>query len=52
MSTIQQSAPNTPPGSDERVVRTNMLRWLLVRPEMGAIAGSIAVWIFFAIVAS
>lgn len=35
----------------ERVLRVNPLRRLLVRPETGAIAGSIAVWIFFAIVA-
>src|SRR2546430_14130638 len=52
MSTIQESAPEAKPGPDERVARTSVLRWLLVRPEMGAIAGSIAVWIFFAIVAS
>jgi simple sugar transport system permease protein len=38
-------------GKDERVAKVNPLRNLLVRPEMGAIAGSIAVWIFFAIVA-
>jgi simple sugar transport system permease protein len=36
---------------DERIARTNPLRRLLVRPEMGALAGSIAVWLFFAIVA-
>ncbi len=36
---------------DERVARTSPLRRLLVRPEMGALAGSIAVWAFFAIVA-
>src|SRR5713101_4405423 len=36
---------------DERVARTSPLRRLLVRPEMGALAGSIAVWVFFAIVA-
>ncbi len=35
----------------ERMVRVNPLRRLLVRPEMGAVAGSIVVWIFFAIVA-
>src|SRR6266566_4331320 len=34
----------------ERVVRANPLRRLLVRPETGAVAGSIAVWIFFAII--
>src|ERR1700694_2469781 len=36
---------------DERVARGGSLRRLLVRPEMGALAGSIAVWLFFAIVA-
>src|SRR5438874_6893512 len=35
----------------ERTVRVNPLRRLLVRPETGAVVGSIAVWIFFAIVA-
>src|SRR5258706_10864858 len=35
----------------ERPLRVNPLRRLLVRPETGAVAGSIAVWIFFAIVA-
>src|SRR5712691_1304142 len=34
-----------------RMVRANPLRRLLVRPETGAVVGSIAVWIFFAIVA-
>jgi len=33
------------------MLRTNTLRRLLVRPETGAVAGAIAVWIFFAIVA-
>src|SRR5881396_915359 len=35
----------------ERTVRVNPLRRLLIRPETGAVVGSIAVWIFFAIVA-
>jgi simple sugar transport system permease protein len=35
----------------ERMSRANPLRRLLVRPETGAVVGSIAVWIFFAIVA-
>src|SRR5258706_908109 len=35
----------------ERVLRVNPLRRRVVRPETGAVAGSIAVWIFFAIVA-
>ena len=37
--------------TSERTLRVNPLRRLLVRPETGAVAGSIAVWIFFAIVA-
>jgi simple sugar transport system permease protein len=36
---------------EHRGARTNPLRRLLVRPEMGAVAGSIAVWLFFVIVA-
>ena len=34
-----------------RTLRANTLRRLLVRPELGAVIGSVAVWIFFAIVA-
>ncbi len=41
----------TPGQASERMLRVNPLRRLLIRPETGAIAGSIAVWIFFAIVA-
>ncbi len=37
--------------SGARSSRSNPLRRLLVRPETGAVAGSAAVWIFFAIVA-
>jgi simple sugar transport system permease protein len=37
--------------TSEQPLRVNPLRRLLVRPETGAVAGSIAVWIFFAIVA-
>ncbi len=37
--------------TSDRMLRVNPLRRLLVRPEIGAVAGSIAVWIFFAIVA-
>ena len=48
MSLTQQAAP---PPVEERVRRVNPIRKLLVRPEMGSIAGAIAVWIFFAIVA-
>jgi simple sugar transport system permease protein len=42
-----------PPGSqaDERVRRAGLLRRLLARPELGAVAGAILVWVFFALVA-
>ena len=43
------SATNTV--ASERMLRVSPLRRLLVRPETGAVAGSVAVWIFFAIVA-
>ena len=39
------------PEPDERVAKTSRVRRLLVRPEMGAAAGAIGVWIFFAIAA-
>jgi len=49
----QVTAPQAPPGllADERLRRTSLLSRLLSRPELGAVAGTIAVWIFFAIVA-
>ena len=42
-----------PPGpqADERVRRAGLLRRLLARPELGAVAGAILVWVFFALVA-
>src|SRR5260370_31451448 len=49
MSVTQGSPGNA--AASERMLRVNPLRRLLVRPETGAVAGSIAVWIFFAIVA-
>jgi simple sugar transport system permease protein len=36
---------------DERVLRERRLKRLFRRPELGAVSGSIAVWIFFAIIA-
>src|ERR671912_163929 len=39
------------PETDERVAKTSRVRRLLVRPEIGALAGAIGVWIFFAIAA-
>jgi simple sugar transport system permease protein len=39
------------PAIDERIARVSPWRQVLVRPEMGAVAGAIGVWIYFAIVA-
>jgi len=36
---------------DERVAKTHPLRRWLVRPEMGAVAGAVVIWVFFAIIA-
>jgi simple sugar transport system permease protein len=36
---------------DERVARTPLVRKLMARPELGAVAGTILVFVFFAIVA-
>ncbi|MDQ3695174.1 MAG: ABC transporter permease [Chloroflexota bacterium] len=36
---------------DERVAKTNPIRGAFGRPEMGAVAGAIVVWAYFAIVA-
>ena len=51
MQLTQRAEARAAPGADERVVKTSSLRRLLVRPEMGAVVGAIAVWVFFAIVA-
>jgi simple sugar transport system permease protein len=51
MSVTPQAAGRPEAGSDERVKQVNRLRRWLVRPEMGAVAGAIAVWTFFALVA-
>jgi hypothetical protein len=39
------------PEADERVAKTSRVRRLLVRPEVGAAAGAIGVWVFFAVAA-
>lgn len=48
MSAVERAAL---PAADERVARVNPLRRLFIRPEMGAVAGAVAVWVFFALVA-
>ena len=51
MSVTQDVAGRGAVGADERVAKTSPWRRLLVRPEMGALAGAVLVWVFFAIVA-
>src|SRR6476469_8411077 len=51
MSTTPQVAGQRGTGGDDRLMGINPLRRLLVRPELGAVAGSIAIWVFLAIVA-
>jgi simple sugar transport system permease protein len=50
------SAPGAPAphdaAVDERVASGGALRRLLIRPEIGAIAGAVVVWAYFAAVAS
>lgn len=49
-STSSIKQPDAPP-SDERVKRAGTLRKLLRRPEAGAFAGAIFIWLFFAVYA-
>jgi simple sugar transport system permease protein len=44
-------AATRPATADERMARTPFVRKLMARPELGAVAGTILVFIFFAIVA-
>ena len=44
-------ATTTASPADERMVQTSFVTRLLRRPELGAVAGAIVVWVFFAIVA-
>ena len=43
--------PVADPGPDERLARRSPLRRLLGRPELGALLGAVAVFVFFAVVA-
>ena len=47
-----QTAPPPTEASDERVRRVGVVTKLLMRPEFGALAALVVVWIFFAIVAN
>ena len=51
MSTAEQRGGGRLVAVDERVAKISPIRGLMSRPEVGALAGAIAVWSFFAIVA-
>jgi simple sugar transport system permease protein len=46
-TTEQPAAPETPPASDERLGSSYRLSRLLRRPEVGAAAGALAIFVFF-----
>lgn len=49
MSAAPQAVAADPAQADERVARINPLRRFFSRPEAGAIAGAIAIWLAFAL---
>ncbi|MBA3643726.1 MAG: ABC transporter permease [Chloroflexia bacterium] len=51
MATPQSIAERDPHARDERVASVSPLRRMMIRPEMGAVAGSVAIWLFFVVVA-
>jgi simple sugar transport system permease protein len=48
---VAEPPPVAAPGSDERLARQSPLRRLLGRPELGALLGAVALFVFFSIVA-
>jgi simple sugar transport system permease protein len=51
MTQIAQPAVTPPPTYDERVGRRPLLARLLARPEAGAVAGAIVIYVFFFVIA-
>lgn len=51
MSTPQASPPPSASATDERIAKVSFFKSILQRPEVGAIAGLIAIVLFFAIYA-
>jgi simple sugar transport system permease protein len=43
------AAPETPPDADERLSSSHALSRILRRPEVGALAGAIVIFVFFAV---
>ncbi|WP_396446061.1 ABC transporter permease [Actinomadura sp.] len=48
---VTEPPPVAGPGSDERLARRSPLRRLLGRPELGALLGAVALFVFFSVVA-
>lgn len=46
-----ETLPVSPPKHDDRLQKTNAFRRALLRPEVGAIIGALALWLYFAVVA-
>jgi simple sugar transport system permease protein len=46
---LSATAEAAPRSTDERIAEIGALRRLLIRPEIGALAGAVAVWTFFAL---
>lgn len=51
MTQAVAGSPVAEPGSDERLARQSLLRRLLGRPELGALLGAVALFVFFSFVA-
>jgi len=52
MTTADTTLKKDPPKpGDERIRQTGLLRQIMRRPEVGALAGAIVIWIYFAIAA-
>ncbi|MCC7022588.1 MAG: ABC transporter permease [Thermomicrobiales bacterium] len=47
----EAEAASRPPTAQKQAAKTGTLRRLLMRPEMGAVAGAVGVWLFFALTA-
>ncbi|GAA4670729.1 ABC transporter permease [Streptomyces youssoufiensis] len=50
-SLARPTTPADPPGPDERLLHRSTWRSLLGRPELGAVVGAVAVFVFFSVVA-
>lgn len=45
------TAPSAQPAIEERLRKSSLVRKLLTRPELGAVVGTVLVWLFFAAIA-